>query len=757
MSKKHLSFFVFIISYCLGAAQVTITKSGGWYEAAFVEWTPLSGADSYNVYVSGQSLSNIKLDNPLIRSYGSYLRADAIGLTAGTYTLKVVPVVAGKEQTASTTGSLSVIAHDRSGFAFSNGRIPGAYKADGSPKDGAVIVYVSEGTKNTVSLEVTGATANPCVGLQNILDGFKKGKDTRPLIIRMIGQITDLTYMLGGDIVIENNNTVNSYITLEGVGKDAVADGWGIRLKNASNIEVRNIGTMNCNSDEGDNIGLQQTNDYIWVHNCDLFYGNAGSDADQVKGDGSLDCKKSTYVTFSYNHFWDSGKCNLLGLSEGTTDGLYITYHHNWYDHSDSRHPRVRYYSAHVYNNYYDGNSKYGAGSTLGSSVFMEANYFRHCKYPMLTSLQGSDVYNETTGTNDYVNLGTFSGEDGGSIKAFNNYMEGEKRFVPYGAAAYPNATVDFDAYVVSNRTQTVPNTVKSAYGANVYNNFDTNTSLMYGYTPDAPAAAKTQVIQYAGRMNGGDLTHTFDNAVDDESSLVNTVLKAKLSTYKTGLVSIQGLVTVPVDSTGGDTTVVNPSDMIHNFTASGSSSTFYTITGALSTSKGTVSYAGLTLTQCLKMESATNIAFTSTETGNLTLVFNSTFTGSVMVDGTSKQVTNGILTTSLNAGAHSITKGDATNLYYIQLEYIPLAINDQLENMEIHAYPNPIKNKLELSSNEIMEKLELFDLNGALQGRFVAGHSSETLYLNDLRAGTYLLKIHTSSGIKNKLIVKAE
>ncbi|WP_343696330.1 hypothetical protein [Flavobacterium sp.] len=121
---------------------------------------------------------------------------------------------------------------------------------------------------------------------------------------------------------------------------------------------------------EGDNIGLQQDNDYVWVHNCDLFYGDAGSDADQIKGDGALDCKNSTYITFSYNHFWDNGKASLLGLSEGTTSGLYITYHHNWFDHSDSRHPRVRYYSAHIYNNYYDGNSKYGAGSTLGSSVF---------------------------------------------------------------------------------------------------------------------------------------------------------------------------------------------------------------------------------------------------------------------------------------------------------------------------------------------------------------------------------------------------
>jgi len=410
--------FLFLIIILLASANtwaqsLNIDESVGWLESAFLKWQPVDGAESYNVYYSGEGTTDKKIDNQLIRKYGTYYRADVLGLKAGTYIIKVVPVISGIEGEGTVTGSLIIEAHDRTGFAFSNGRIPGAYKADGTPKDNAVILYITENTKNTISIDVTGANANPCVGLQAILDGFKKGNDTRPLIIRMVGQITDLTYMLNGDIVIENNNNTSSYITMEGVGNDAVADGWGIRIKNASNIEIRNIGFMNCNSDEGDNIGLQQDNDYIWVHNCDMFYGNAGSDADQIKGDGALDCKKSTYVTFSYNHFWDSGKCNLLGLSEGTTSGLFITYHHNWYDHSDSRHPRVRFYSAHVYNNYYDGNAKYGVGSTMGSSVFMEANYFRNCKYPMLISMQGSDVFDESTQSNDYINMPTFSKEDG--------------------------------------------------------------------------------------------------------------------------------------------------------------------------------------------------------------------------------------------------------------------------------------------------------------------------------------------------------
>lgn len=37
--------------------------------------------------------------------------------------------------------------------------------------------------------------------------------------------------MLNGDVVIENKNNASSYITLEGVGDDAVADGWGLRIK----------------------------------------------------------------------------------------------------------------------------------------------------------------------------------------------------------------------------------------------------------------------------------------------------------------------------------------------------------------------------------------------------------------------------------------------------------------------------------------------------------------------------------------------
>lgn len=559
MAKKIFYLFFLLAALQFYGQTVNITQTTPWLESAYIIWEPVSGVDSYNVYYIGGGYTDQIIDTQLIRNYGSYFRADVIGLAAGSYSFKVAPVIAGVEGTPSISSSITVLSYDRNGFAHSNGKVPGAYNLDGTLKPNAVVLYITEDTKNTISLTVTGANSNPCVGLQTILDGFKKGYDSRPLSVRLIGNITDLNYMLNGDLVIENKNNPNSSITFEGIGSDAVANGWGIRIKKASNLEVRNLGLMLTNASEGDNIGLQQDNDYVWIHNCDFFYGASGGDADQAKGDGAMDVKRSNYVTISYNHFWDTGKSCLLGLSESTNSGIYVTYHHNWFDHSDSRHPRVRYFSAHIYNNYFDGISKYGAGSTLGSSLFVEGNYFRNCKYPMLISKQGTDILNGASGT--------FSGEDGGFIKAYDNFIVGQTSFLPYEATTNP---VQFDAFVASSRNQNVSSSITSFQGGNPYNNFDTNPALyVSGLVIDSPTVGRDKVIQHSGRVSGGDIAFTFNNAVDDISSDVNTALMTLLTTYTSSLVSVQGIAPV-----GGSTQTLNIPNNNDQIVQSGSSIT---------------------------------------------------------------------------------------------------------------------------------------------------------------------------------------
>ena len=168
-----ISFLIISINF-IQAQQPVIIEATGWFETAYARWEPVANSESYNVYVSGEGISNRKIDTQLIRSYGTYFRADVPGLKAGSYTLRIVPVMGGNETGGATTQPIHVLAHIRSGFAFANGRVPGAYKADGTPKDNAVIIYITENTKNTISMNVTGANANPCVGLQAILDGLDR-------------------------------------------------------------------------------------------------------------------------------------------------------------------------------------------------------------------------------------------------------------------------------------------------------------------------------------------------------------------------------------------------------------------------------------------------------------------------------------------------------------------------------------------------------------------------------------------------------
>ena len=559
---KFFSYGV-LIALCaitsLKCKAISITESAGWLESAYVKFTLDGNYDGYNVYIQGGQYSNFtKIDDNLVRRYTNYGRADAVGLKAANYIFKIIPTKNGVEQSSAavTSSSLTVKAHDRSGFAFKGSQTPGAYQNNGELKQNALVIYVTEKNKDNVKANITTnnkGASQECVGLLSILTSYKKGYETRPVCIRIIGNVTDMTGIdedsnFKGDLMVSSNKKDCGGFTIEGIGNDAVANGWGIRFKGLNYGEIRNLGFMNCNSDEGDDVGLQQDNLYCWVHNCDMFYGDAGKDKDQIKGDGSLDCKKSNYITFSYNRFWDNGKCNLLGLSEGTnsydSSPYYITYHHNWYDHSDSRHPRARYYNAHVYNNYYDGNSKYGAGACLAASVFMESNYFRNCTYPMMISMQGSDVYAGGT-KRDTKNNPTFSNENGGMIKAYNNYMTGSYTFIPYNSNKYYlkgkevsvgdiNSSVDFDAYVVNNASTQVPSSVVSVAGSNRYSNFDTDNNVMYSYSAQSPADAVTTIKgNYgAGRMQHGDFQYTFDNSADSDHD-VDTNLKNLLTNYK--------------------------------------------------------------------------------------------------------------------------------------------------------------------------------------------------------------------------------
>ena len=651
------------------AGVIQITEAKGWQESAYLKWAPFEGASSYNVYVDDK-----KIDAQLIRQYASYYRADVLGLKAGTYSVKVVPVNAeGTEITgANTASNLVVKSFNREGFAHFKYDGVGAYNNDGTLKAGAKVLYITAKTAKTVSTTVNTGKSETITGLQSIIDAYSKGKDKTPIAFRIIGKVnlSDLDHISSSAEGLQIKGAKMN-MTFEGVGDDATVYGFGFLLREAESVEFRNFAIMRCLDDA---MSLDTKNSHVWIHNMDLFYGKKGSAADQAKGDGTVDIKgDSKYVTVAYNRFWDNGKASMCGMKSETGEN-WITYHHNWFDHSDSRMARVRTMSVHMYNNYYQHCDVYGIGATSGSSIFMESNYFDAVKRPIMSSLQGTDAKGD----------GTFSGEKGGLIKAYGNVFTNKPDNFSY--IPYAENNTSFDAYEVSDPSEQVPVSVKTLVGGTSYNNFDTNSSLMYAYAADKAEDVPAIVEGFygAGRLNHGDI----DFVIPDETVVTNghqqpwPALASLLDAYTSGVVKVFGEsnATGEGGSTGGtegDSTVTPiEGTVLVTFTDSKPSSSIVTVSGNYATNKGTATIDGTSYSTCVKMESATNILVTVDKKVTMTLYFSSADTKTnAKIDGKKPAEVNAVIdstaktmTVTLDAGSHTITKQDTCNLFGIKL-----------------------------------------------------------------------------------------
>lgn len=651
------------------AGVIQITEAKGWQESAYLKWAPFEGASSYNVYVDDK-----KIDAQLIRQYASYYRADVLGLKAGTYSVKVVPVNAeGTEITgANTASNLVVKSYNREGFAHFKYDGVGAYNNDGTLKAGAKVLYITAKTAKTVSTTVNTGKQETITGLQSIIDAYSKGKDKTPIAFRIIGKVSlsDLDHISSSAEGLQvKGATMN--MTFEGVGDDATVYGFGFLLREAVSVEFRNFAIMRCLDDA---MSLDTKNSNVWIHNMDLFYGKKGSAADQAKGDGTVDIKgDSKYVTVAYNRFWDNGKASMCGMTSESGEN-WITYHHNWFDHSDSRMARVRTMSVHMYNNYYQHCDVYGIGATSGSSIFMESNYFDAVKRPIMSSLQGTDAKGD----------GTFSGEKGGLIKAYGNVFANKPDNFSY--ITYAENNTSFDAYEVSDPSKQVPASIKTLVGGTSYNNFDTNSSLMYAYAADKAEDVPAIVEGFygAGRLNHGDI----DFVIPDETVVTNghqqpwPALASLLDAYTSGVVKVFGEsnATDEGGSTGGTEggSTVTPIEgtVLVTFTDSKPSSSIVTVSGNYATNKGTATIDGTSYSTCVKMESATNISVTVDKKVTMTLYFSSADTKTnAKIDGKKPAEVNAVIdstaktmTVTLDAGSHTITKQDTCNLFGIKL-----------------------------------------------------------------------------------------
>ncbi|GHH29262.1 pectate trisaccharide-lyase [Lentzea cavernae] len=213
---------------------------------------------------------------------------------------------------------------------------------------------------------------------------------------------------VSGTISLSSMTKVASNKTIEGVGSSAAITGQGLNIANASNVIVRNLNFRSW----GDDAVNVQYSTRVWIDHNTFSNGY----------DGALDIKRaSDYVTVSWNKFTSHNKTMLLGHSDdnGSEDRgkLRVTYHHNWFDGTQQRHPRVRFGNpVHVYNNYYGGVTDYGVASTVEGGVLVEGNYFENTEDPFHRGEGSSPGGSLVARSNHFVNSGT--GDQGGSVKS---------------------------------------------------------------------------------------------------------------------------------------------------------------------------------------------------------------------------------------------------------------------------------------------------------------------------------------------------
>ena len=201
-------------------------------------------------------------------------------------------------------------------------------------------------------------------------------------LVELVARAEPLVIEVAGTISGSGMVRLASDKTLIGRGSDAVLAGFGLHIAGRQNIIIRNLSFTGADDDA---INVQDSSHHIWIDHCDL----AGAH------DGLIDIKRgSSWITVSWNHFHDHEKTCLLGHSddnrEEDTGRLKVTYHHNWFERTKSRHPRARFGQCHVFNNFYDRVSDYGVASTEDAEVLVEANHFLGVGEPTLVGYAAS-------------------------------------------------------------------------------------------------------------------------------------------------------------------------------------------------------------------------------------------------------------------------------------------------------------------------------------------------------------------------------
>jgi pectate lyase len=246
---------------------------------------------------------------------------------------------------------------------------------------------------------------------------------TASALISAIQSSSPAVVRVSGMIAISGMQRVAANKTVIGVGSGSGITGGGLNVHATSNVIIQNL-NFSGSSDDAINV---ETSTRVWIDHNTLSNAH----------DGLIDIKHaSDFVTVSWNKFSNHDKTMLLGHSDSNaaedTGHLRVTYHHNWFNGTNQRHPRVRFGNpVHVYNNFYGGVTAYGVASTMQGGTLVEGNYFENTSDAFHCGEAASPPAAMVARNNTMVNSAGSTSACTGTVKA-----------IPYSYTLDPSANV---------------------------------------------------------------------------------------------------------------------------------------------------------------------------------------------------------------------------------------------------------------------------------------------------------------------------
>ncbi|MBN1346192.1 MAG: hypothetical protein JXQ73_26120, partial [Phycisphaerae bacterium] len=261
----------------------------------------------------------------------------------------------GRSAGGNSTGGVGATGGEGTGGEGTGGG--GGVRAD--PTMGGFAAMEKYGVPTT-----TGGAGGETVTVTDFAELQQYAESAATLIIQVSGTISApgehglIRVQSNKTLVGLGANAVLNKITLSvngfRVGETCNVEDYG-SFTPASNVIIRNLeftGLADFPDDsdvDPDAIRVECYSHHVWIDHNTFQYG----------ADGATDVKRGAdMVTLSYNHYVGTAKTALIGHSDDNGDQdrgfLHVTFHHNFFDKTDTRTPRLRFGYVHVYNNYYD-------------------------------------------------------------------------------------------------------------------------------------------------------------------------------------------------------------------------------------------------------------------------------------------------------------------------------------------------------------------------------------------------------------------